>query len=138
MLEYIDGEWGGGNLEMTLNPGEGAYLRTMMTSHRFVGEVAMLATISIPVGFSLISNPLPEAGPVDLLPPDGMGLPIRDGTRIYQWNCATQGFIPSEFADGLWNPAGSTVGPTVAIGEAFYFFNPGPAMAWTRTFTVGP
>ena len=137
-LEFSDGEWQGGNLEMTLNPGEGAYLRTTMTSHRFVGEVAMLATIPIPTGFSLISNPLAEAGPVDLLPPNGMGLPVRDGTAIYQWNCATQDLVVSQFGDGQWEPGGSTVGPTVGIGEAFYFYNPGPSMAWARSFTVGP
>jgi len=134
-LNFMDGEWEGSDLEMTLNPGEGVYVRTSMTSHRFVGEVTMLATVPIPRGFSLISNPLPEAGPIDLLPPNGMGLPVVEGTRIFQWNCATQGFIFNQFFDGMWDNGAA---PTVAIGEAFYIFNPGAARSWTRSFTVGP
>jgi hypothetical protein len=136
LAQFVDGEWDNPDLELI--PGQGAFLWSSAASHRFVGEISMLATVAIPTGFSLISNPLPETGPVNLLPPNGMGLPIRDGTVIYQWNCATQSFVISQFVDGQWDPGGSTVGPTVGIGEAFYFFNPGQPLVWTRSFTVGP
>jgi len=138
LAQFVDGEWEGSDTEMTLNPGEGAFFWSTLTSHRFLGEVPMgNLRIQIPLGFSLISNPLPEAGPVNLLPPDGIGLPVRDGTRIYQWNCPTQNFLFSQYIDGMWERDGGGGAPTVAIGEAFYFYNPGPALTWNRSFSVG-
>ncbi len=136
MAQFVDGEWESGDQDLWLNPGEGAFFWSTLTSHRFLGDVPMGSIqVQIPAGFSLISNPLPEAGPVSLLPPDGLGLPVRDGTRIFQWDCATQGFIFNQFLDGMWD---SGAPPTVAIGEAFYFYNPGFGLTWNRSFTVGP
>jgi hypothetical protein len=138
IAQFIDGAWEGSDAEMTLNPGEGAFMQTSLTSHRFLGDVPSgNLGVQIPQGFSLISNHLPEAGPVNLLPPDGIGLPVRDGTRIYQWHCLTQGFLFSQYVDGMWERDGSLGAPTVAIGEAFYFYNPGPALTWNRSFSVG-
>ena len=97
----------------------------------------MTASVPLPVGFSLISNPHPEGGPISLLPPNGLGFPVRNGSAIYQWNCGGS-FTFNQFFDGAWEGDGGGATPTVDIGEAFYFYNPGSAFQWTRSFTVGP
>jgi len=133
-LMFLDGQWEG-DLEMTLNPGEGAFVSTSMTSYRILGEVPLQASAFIPVGYSIISHPLPEAGPV--AGPNGLGLPVREGFRIFQWDCPGV-FIFNQYVDGNWEGDAGGATPIVGIGEAFYIFNGYAAFSWNRTFSVGP
>lgn len=139
--QFVDGQWEGADAAIALNPGEGMFLWSTLTSHRFLGDVPTgNRSVQVPQGFSLLSNPLPEAGPVNLLPPGGIGLPVREGSAVFQWNCG-QGnpghYIFNQYIDGAWEGSAGGGIPTVSIGEAFFFFNPGPSFGWNRNFSVG-
>ncbi|HMJ64716.1 MAG TPA: hypothetical protein VK615_05140 [Candidatus Binatia bacterium] len=133
---YTEGDWQGGHPELTLGPGEGAFLATQTAfSQRFLGEVPMSRSVAIPQGWNLLSNPLPESGPLNLAPPTGLGFPIAEGDTIFRWNGV--GYSIQTFSEGAWT-GDSTQPPVVRIGECFFFLRAGPATTWNRTYTVGP
>ena len=139
-LQFVDGQWEGGDTTITLSPGEGAFIFAPTAfTHTFVGEVALSSTVNLPAGFSMVSSALPQSLPLSGAPPAGLGFPVAEGDRIYQYNPATGGFIFNQFVDGAWEGSGGGNPPTPAIGESFYAFNAGTAAkGWTRNFTVGP
>lgn len=136
---YVDGAWEGDDLSMTLNPGEGAFVHTPAAfTNRFLGEVGRTLRVTLPSGFSLISSPLPAAGPINLLPPGGLGFPISNGDAIYRWFCGANGYFSDQYIDGAWEGDSGGQTPTLAIGEAFFYYNSGPSRSWSQTFNVGP
>jgi len=137
IVSYTEGEWQGGHPELTLAPGEGAFLATPTPfNQRFLGEIPMGRSITIPQGWSILSNPLPESGPLNLAPPNGLGFPIAEGDTIFRWNGV--GYTIQSFSEGAWTGA-STQPPVVRVGESFFFYRPtAPADIWNRNYTVGP
>jgi hypothetical protein len=135
-MQVVDGAWEGSDLTLTLGPGEGTYIFAPTAfTHTFVGEVALTSSVNVPAGFSMVSSALPQSLALDGAPPAGLGFPIAEGDRTYQFNPATGGFIFNQFVDGAWDDG---TPPVPGIGESFYMFNAGAAKAWTRTFSVGP
>lgn len=124
------GEW---SQNLTLNPGEGAFIRNNSPSPMtitFVGEVLQGALSNpIPAGYSILSSMVPQAGPVSSV----LGLPAADGDQLFRWTGA--GYSVATYEDpgggGEWSPSE----PNVGVGEAF-FIRKGAAATWVRNFTV--
>lgn len=125
--DYIDGLGWLPNGDETIGLGQGAFIRSPQAfTITFVGEVPTgnLST-PLPVGFSMVSSQVPQAGAVDTL-----GFPGGDGDQIFQWTGT--GYNGFDFIDGLgWLPSV----PQVAVGEAF-FARKVAASTWTRSFSV--
>jgi hypothetical protein len=126
------GEW---SQNFTLNPGEGAFIKnpslTSPLTITFVGEVLQGSlTNPIPVGFSIRSSMVPQAGGVRSV----LGLPVADNDTVYRWTGSTYAISTWEEpvpGQGDWS-AGE---PTVQVGEAFFVRKDAPAQ-WIRSFTV--
>jgi len=141
--QIVGGTWSSGGTT-TLNPGEGAFIFTRVPfTATFVGEVVTgTFTVTVPLGFSVLSSIIPQQGAIyDVAAPgDGntdlqYGVPIRQQV-FYQFDNALGGYRSYQFS-GSWN---SEPGPILKIGESFFTFampDPGPR-SWTRTFVVGP
>jgi hypothetical protein len=133
-MQFIDGAWEGNHLDVQLNPGEGIFFYSPVPyTHRFLGEILAVSAVPIPSGFSMISSALPVAGSLPSL-----NFPASAGDQVYQWNCATGSYLFNQFFDGVWEGDSGGNPPSVAVGEAFFMYNPGPARNWARVFTVGP
>lgn len=130
IIDYLGG-WEGDDLNMSLNPGEGVFISSPSQQNvTFVGEVVLQSSVSLPNGFSIISSVIPQSAPIDT-----MGFPAADNDFVYQYNPSNGGYIINDYLGG-WEGDGNGTAPTPAIGESFFFFNPGGTRAWTRTFTV--
>jgi hypothetical protein len=98
----------------------------------FVGEVAEgnpLTTV-IPVGFSMLSSKVPQAGSASAL-----GLTGTPGDTVYKFS-NTSGYAVYSFddLDLVWVPSE----PSFGVAEGFFFFNPNSQRNWTRSFDVTP
>lgn len=111
-------------------PGSGVFVRMQAAGTiTFVGEVPQgILTTTMPVGFSIVSSQVPQAGTATAL-----GYVPVAGDAIYSWDKAGQKYITSaydtDFAE--WIPAL----PTLQPGDAF-FRRGTAANTWTRTFSV--
>jgi len=125
----------------TVPPGTGVFIfdpdSTGQRTLTFVGEV-MQGTLSnpLPVGFSIRANQVPQAGS-----PDTFGLPGTPGDRLFKFNKATGGYDTYQYAGAPFNSWRSSTGvsgplPSIAVGEAFFFFRASSAGTWNRTFNV--
>ena len=140
-LTYVSTGWEGDSLNMTLNPGEGAFLGILSPfTNRFLGSVGhfMSQSFSVPIpqGWSIVSCPLPQAGP--LTGPGGLGFPIQNGDQIFRYNCASGGYISDLFLNGVWEGDSAGNPPMLGVGESFWLSRTAPPGTWTRTFSVGP
>jgi hypothetical protein len=126
-INLYDAGWG--NPAMTLNPGEGAFIRVVGSplAVTFVGEVTQGAAsnMTIQPGFSIISSKVPQAANLDTL-----GFPAVDGDTVYRFNNAT-GLYSTSLYDAGWGGGA----PTVAVGEAFFIRKIGTGN-WNRNFNV--
>ena len=130
-----------------LPPGRGFYLFTgadvpANSTVTFVGEVVGTSntgrtnTLTGPQKFSLISSPFPAAMNLKT-----MGLTGQDGDLVYRYN-TTSGALgqPTTFVQvlGGWSDdAGSPPeGPTIDVGEGFFYFNNNADFVWKQYFTV--
>jgi hypothetical protein len=133
--EYIDDtdKW---DPNMTLNPGEGGFIRNVTGSPMtitFVGEVPQGSlTNPIPANTSIEASVVPQAGAVSSV----LGLPVVDSEVILKWKTtAGGGYTPYEHVGGgEWDPSE----PAVEVGESFFTTKSGPAQNWVRNFTVAP
>jgi hypothetical protein len=133
-MQFIDGAWEGNHLDVQLNPGEGIFFYSPVPyTHRFLGEILAVSAVPIPSGFSIISSALPMAASLPAL-----NFPAATGDQVYQWNCSTGSYLFNQFFDGVWEGDSGGNPPFLAVGEAFFMYNPGPARNWARSFTVGP
>jgi hypothetical protein len=138
ILDEFGSGWSNPMLQLPLgggffiqNPG-GATTLTM------VGEVPQgTLTTSIPAGYSIRSSQVPQMGTVA-----DLGLVAGGGDVIFRFSATTQNysqFVNDEFGSGWSSPTGSPVdpveGPTVNVGEAFWYNAVAP-LSWARTFTV--
>jgi len=129
-IDYVDGAWEGDDVNMTLNPGEGAFISSPATHNvTFVGEVVKPDT-SIPAGFSIRSSVLPQS-----LPLDQLEFPASNNDFVFQFNPANGGYIVNDYIDGAWEGDNGGTAPTPAIGESFFISHQGAATTWHRTFT---
>jgi hypothetical protein len=129
---FEEGEW---NQNFTLNPGEGAFIKNPLPTSpltiTFVGDVLQGSlTNPIPVGFSIRSSMVPQAGGVSSV----LRLPVANNDTVYRWTGST-------YAISTWEEIGPGQGdwsagePTVQVGEAFFVRKNAPAQ-WIRSFTV--
>lgn len=123
---YSFGAWDQPNI--TLAPGEGAFVNIdTATTVTFVGEVMQgNLTNAVPVGFSIRSSKVPQAGGVTSV----LGLStLNNFDNLLQWK--TNKYVTYTYAFGAWDPSE----PQIGVGESF-FLNTGAATSWNRTFSV--
>jgi len=120
------GEGIGWDPDLTLNPGEGAFIKNVTDSPMtitFVGEVLQGSlTNQLPAGFSIVSSMVPVAGTLN-----DLGVPGDDFDQAYKF--ASGSWTTSIYVEG-WLDAFS-----VDVGEAF-FLKRQQAGEWVREFTV--
>jgi len=119
---------------MTLNPGEGAFIKNPTTETfkaLFVGEVKQ-GTLSTPLvkGFQIVASQVPQTGALD----DVLGFVPEDGDTVFVFNNATGAYVGSTFEFEEWTA------PVPKVGEAFFVSKHATSTltAWTRTFNVNP
>jgi hypothetical protein len=127
----ITGAWG--DPDMTLLPGEGAFVKIPGTEEvvvTFVGEVMQSSThtlsVTLPAGFSIASSQVPQAADLDTL-----GFPAEKQDIVYKWNGAGYDPFIVNVITGAWTPEV----PAVAVAEAFFVKKVAEA-EWTRDFSV--
>jgi hypothetical protein len=115
---------------LTLSPGEGAFIRNVGQNPlpiTFVGEVPTGSLSNpIPAGFSIRSSQVPQAGTLTEL-----GFPAKPNDTVYQFDGTKYIINTFDELDNAWLPAV----PTVKVGESF-FVRKQAADTWTRTFNV--
>ena len=131
-LSYLGGAWEGDDLEMTLSPGEGAFLYSPVAqSLRFLGEVPLIRSVPIPSGFSIISAPQPRSMPLNQ-----MNFPVVQGICTFQWTCGATGYRSNCYMNGAWEGDDAGNVPAVGLGESFWVHNPGPPIAWNGIYCI--
>jgi hypothetical protein len=143
-LEYVDGAWGGDNLDLTVGPGEGFWINPPSSfAHTFVGEVQLASSVSLLSGFNQAGSALPQSLPLTGAPNDnnpaaavGLGYPVGEGDQVYQYNPVDDTFIFNEFVDGAWGGDGGGEPPTIAIAQGFWI-NAAAARTWSRNYVIG-
>jgi hypothetical protein len=129
-----------------LTPGKGFFLQpSASTTLTFVGSVTLASTNTLPVGFSLVGSAYPASTDVTTL-----GFTGQDGDSIYRF-FSTEGSvgsfgqgagyfaaIPGWFdSDAAGGTGGPTNGPTLNVGEGFFYFNAQASQELvTQNFTV--
>jgi hypothetical protein len=137
-ITFLGGAWEGDDTDMTLAPGEGAWISTDTAfPTTYVGEVALTSTVALQPGFQIISSALPQSLPLTGAPPAGLGFPVANGDEVYQFNRASGGYTANSYLGGAWEGDSEGQPPTPAIGESFWV-RTGAAKSWNRTFSVGP
>lgn len=134
----IGGETAWDDETMTLNPGEGFFIRNPGTNSfklTFVGEVPQgNLTNSLPAGFSLKSSQVPQSALLNGT--NGLNFPAVDGDTIYllrNGSYLITGFVadPTAPNGGIWDSGD----PIPNVGEGF-FVRKVAATQWTRTFST--
>jgi hypothetical protein len=102
----------------------------------FVGNVVLNSTNNLVGGFSLAGSAYPASTNLT-----GLQLPTtinQDGDSLFRYNAVTAAFTEYDFNFGIGWTGGNTNGPTLNVGESFFYFNStgGSTNAWTQAFTV--
>jgi hypothetical protein len=121
--------------DTAIAPGEGFFIELPAGSANptvitFVGEVPQ-GNLSnpIPVGFSMRSSQVPQAGGVST----ALGLVPGDGDEIYTFTRDTQAYEVYTAIGGIWLPTE----PNITVGESFFYNNvSGAVNNWDRVFSV--
>jgi hypothetical protein len=133
-ISFVDGQWEGDDLALSLNPGEGVFVNNTgaASTVTFVGEVKTgSSTVALAADkFSIISSVIPQQLKLDV----ASGFPAAEGDQVSRYTGAS--FLTDSIVDGAWEGDSAGEAPTVQVGEAFFVKNAGAAAAWTRTFTV--
>jgi len=130
---YLPYAYAGGWLpdaNMTLNPGEGAFILNNSGSpitNTFVGTVLQgNLTRAVPAGYSIQSYNVPISGGVSTV----LQYPVTTGDYIYTWTGTNYGVFP--YASGWLSGE-----PTINIGQSFFIFHAGVTPTnWPVTFVV--
>ena len=125
---FVFGTW---DKDFELKPGEGFFINMASAKQlTFVGDVPQgNLTNNIPVGFSMKSSMVPQAGTVTALGLTG----FSNFDQIFKWGGAD--FVIYTYAFGAWDKGGIPEEPSMGVGEGF-FVNASAAIPWVRTFTV--
>lgn len=131
--------WSNPNLQLPL--GGGMFLKSPSAGTiTIVGEVPQgTLNTTIPSGFSIRSSQVPQAGAVE-----DLGLVPGNTDTIFRFIPNIQNYAQytvDEFSgDWVANTGGFPVdpakGPTVGVGEAFWYNSSAGTATWSRTFTV--
>jgi hypothetical protein len=134
------GSWTPANV--TLNPGEGAFLRSpgkLMVTFTGTPHVPVLPLANISLNsVSLLSRQTNDLGSYDNI----IGLPPQEGALLYRWDSVDQDFAPifQYFAGYGWYP-GDPGGPAIPPGEAVWVAPSGglpPSLPASYTVNVHP
>lgn len=124
--ESLAGEWLDGG-DVVIEPGGGFFAGSTggaAVPITFVGEVAVGKEVTIPVGLSIRSSALPQAGGLNALE-----YPVGDEV-VYKF--VNNGYESAESLAGEW--LGDA--PSFAVGDAFWVLNGGESKTWARTFSI--
>jgi hypothetical protein len=138
---------------VTLNPGEGIWFFNKWTTNvtlTFVGTVLTGYTTNTPPnaltnvmssGFQVVSSMVPVAGAIDTV----LGVNPVKGDKAFVWDTNVSGYdsytyTPSS-TPGNWSvQSGPGTGPSVSVGQAFWYFvganDVGGTNAWVENFAV--
>lgn len=134
---------------VTLKLGEAAFIRngdgvTGAQTITFVGDVtttnsANAADLNVPLpsGFSLVSAPIPLSTGITNSP---LQFPGVDLAAYLRWDGTLQQYVEYDYSVDLaswYDPnIGELVNPTPAVGEGFFFNNPGGPITWSVKFGI--
>jgi len=133
--DEFDATWNGGNTP--LPNGKGYFVRNIGAAPftiTYVGEVPQgNLTNALAAGYSLVGSKVPQAGAVETL---GIVPGLGDSVLRY----VNGGFVTSindEF-DNTWGGGGADPnnGPSVAVGEGFFYRNIANTATWVRNFSI--
>jgi len=138
ILNYMEGvgwhDGDAGSMDMALGPGLGAFIYSdAAATLTFFGDVQPFTLVQVQRSFSILSSPLPQAGPLDLAPPTGLGFPVQNGDEIYQYNPQTRTYRYATYTDSLGWQGETTTSPYIEVGESFWLYRPGAPAVWTRS-----
>jgi hypothetical protein len=129
------GAWGS---NPTIPVGQGGMFKNNSSTAEvltFVGEVLQNTSPGlqndIPVGNSIRASMVPQQGKLTA----DLGAPAEDGDAVYVYN----GSYSATFYDGLSGDWGVPGGPTILVGQGFFFKKATSSTAstsWLRSFTV--
>jgi hypothetical protein len=128
------GGWTGTGATDTLNPGEAVWIQNPRSTNitiTFVGTVPQgTNNLSIPVGFSMISSIVPQAGLISTTLGFTNG---STGDTVFQWNGSSyiDGGDTYDPALGGWSPNE----PNLAVGQGVWY-QATAAVTWSRVFSV--
>lgn len=132
--QYRSGRWS--QPEQTFAPGEGGFIFNPTRrpfALTFTGRRQFVGDISLPGGFSLISNPNTSQSSFFEYPePDcltGVYFNPQEGDHVFTFDRLAGGFVKHTFHSWQWD-----VMPTTTVGEAFFVQTQEPR---TLPFTLG-
>lgn len=135
----------------TIAPGTGFYFYPVTNATvTFTGSVVLGSTNALKPGFSLVSSEYPAALSLSGLGLNGSPSAQSGNTQdfVYRYANGNLGDISTYFGGYGWyetvngNPVGGTGGPTngptLNVGEGFFYFNSDTVntINWTQSFTV--
>lgn len=136
-FDDLAGAWTDPNLP--LNLGSGFFVQNVSGAPftiTFVGEV-LTGTINNPPsvsGYQILSSKVPQAGTLGAL-----GLVPGDGDQVLRFDNAGNTFVGYSY-DGLGGqwvsaaPVDPVNGPSIDVGESFFYNNLASSATWTRVF----
>jgi hypothetical protein len=132
--DEFDATWDGPGVQ--LPNGKGYFIRNVSAAPftiTYVGEVPQgNLTNSLPAGYSLVGSKVPQAGFVE-----DLGINPGAGDQVLRFvNGSFRTYANDEF-DNTWdNGADPAKGPSVAVGEGFFYRNLANTATWVRNFTI--
>jgi hypothetical protein len=135
----------------TIPPGTGFYIFPITNATlTFVGSVELSNSIPLQPGFSLVGSPYPAATNLTALGLTGGASatnPNANPDAVYRYTPGAGLNDISTYFNGYgWyetvnnNPVGgtggSTNGPTLNVGEGFFYYNANAPFTWNQSFTV--
>jgi len=136
IYDDIDQAFNGAGAALSLNPGNGVFVRNPSSQNltvTFVGEVPQGPLKNpIPQGFSIKASQVPQSGKAS----DPVMGPLvgHQGDTVYEWDKAGQKYVVHQYddIDQAWGNGGLK---TLDVGEAFFLFSKNSG-TWDRTFSV--
>lgn len=135
-----------------LAPGTGFffYNPAAATTLTFVGQVVpnpgVTNSLTLPTGYSMVGSPLPVGGALSStvttgvpVAPGTLNMPVIDGEFMLAWNGA---YVYRGYDSGYggWVDANNATvaAPSIAVGQGFFFYNPGAPAQWLQALPVTP
>ena len=124
--------YGWSDTNMTLNPGEGAFIYNpgAPITNAFIGTVLQgTFTNSVTGGFSMQSYYVPKAGLIS----SDMGYPVANNDIVYLWDNTNQKFVGYGYYYGWPEDSGE---PMLNVGQAFFIYRAGADTNWVTAFSI--
>jgi hypothetical protein len=115
---------------LDVSPGAGLWISVpagIAFTNTFVGEAVLNSTNAIPVGYSLKSAVLPQAGPIQTV----LNYPASFGDTVSVYNGAGYDIYTLDPDLEAWTPSE----PNVNVAQGFWINNAGAAKSWIRNYT---